>query len=104
MLKTKLKKEDQVIVVTGSDKGKRGKILHIFKDGRVIVEGINKKIKNIKAEADKENSKGGPVELEYPINVSNVMFFDDKQKKGIRVNKVSRENTKSTKKVKSTKK
>jgi large subunit ribosomal protein L24 len=101
MIKTRLKKEDQVIVISGSDKGKRGKILYIDrKNGRVIVEGINKKTKFLKANS--ENPKGGAVEIEYPINISNVMYFSDKKKKGIRLGADSKD-SKDSKTSKSSK-
>lgn len=93
MIKTKLKKDDQVVVLTGSDKGKRGKILYIDrKNGRVIVEGINKKTKFMKANS--ENPKGGAIQIEYPINISNVLYFSEKEKKGVRLNSKHKEQAK----------
>ncbi len=90
MIKTKLRKDDQIVVISGSDKGKRGKILFIDKKrGRVIVEGINKRTKLMKA--NKDNPKGGALKMEFPIDISNVMFFSDKKKKGLRLNSSIRE-------------
>lgn len=80
----KIKKGDNVIVTTGSrnDKGKTGKVLTIFKDtNKILVEGIN--IKN-KITRDPQG-KRKVVKVEYPIDVSNVMFFDAKSKKGTRL-------------------
>lgn len=86
MTKLKLKKDDQVVVIAGADKGKRGKILAIDENnGRVIVEGVNKKIKFYKDQQDKANS--GLIEIERPFDISNVMYFCDSCKKGIRVGK-----------------
>jgi len=86
-MKTKLKTNDQVVVISGADRGKRGKILAVSaKNDKVIVEGVNKKNKYIKA--TQENPKGGMITREYPVNLSNVMYFCDKCKKGVRVQKV----------------
>jgi large subunit ribosomal protein L24 len=84
MIRTRLKKDDQVVVLTGTDKGKRGKILFVDrKNARVIVEGINKKTKYLKQ--GQEGQKGQMVQIEYPINISNVSYFCDKCKKGTRI-------------------
>lgn len=84
MKKTALKKNDSVIVTTGADRGKRGKILFVDRDkGRVVVEGINKKKKFVRP--SQQNPKGGAISLEFPINISNVMLFCEKCKKGVRV-------------------
>ncbi len=84
MISTKLKKNDNVVVLSGADKGRRGKILFIdMKKGRVVVEGVNKKKKFVRP--SQENPKGGIISLEYPINISKVMVFCDKCKKGVRV-------------------
>ncbi len=80
----KIKKGDNVIVKSGSrnDKGKKGKVLRIFNStNKILVEGIN--IKN-KVTTDPQGKKKN-VKVEYPIDVSNVMFFDDKAKKGTRL-------------------
>ena len=79
-----LKINDNVIVITGSDKGRRGKILKIDRrKGRVIVEGVNKRNKNMKK--SQEHPKGGVLNIEFPINLSNVQLFCDKCKKGRRI-------------------
>ncbi len=72
-----IKKNDKVIVVTGKDKGKTGKVLRVFpKADRVLVEGINK-IKKTKRRTQ-QDQQGGFVELEMPIHRSNVMLVDKK--------------------------
>ncbi len=82
--KTKLKVNDNVVVVSGADRGKRGKILKIdANSSRVIVEGINKKTKYLRA--TQENPQGGMVNIEFPIHISNVMLFCEKSKKPTRV-------------------
>lgn len=71
--KFKLKKEDNVQVITGKDKGKNGRILKILRDkDRVIVEGVNlvKKAKKRR----KQQDRGGIVEIEAAIHSSNLMI------------------------------
>lgn len=72
-VKTKLRRDDTVIVLTGKDKGKRGRILRIDRaKGRVLVEGINmvKKAQRRKS----QNESGGIIEIEAAIDISNVMY------------------------------
>lgn len=81
---TLIKTNDNVVVNTGADRGRRGKVLKVSaKTGRVIVEGINKKNKYLKP--GPEQPKGGKVTVEFPIDLSNVMIFCDKCKKGVRI-------------------
>jgi large subunit ribosomal protein L24 len=73
----KIRKNDNVMVVAGNDRGKTGKILKVFpKVNRVIIEGIN--IRKRHTKASQKNPQGGIVEKESPINVSNVMLLDPK--------------------------
>ena len=84
MIKTRIKKNDSVVVITGADRGRRGKVLNVDRNrDRLIVEGINKKKKFIRP--SQESPRGGVISLEYPINISNIMYFCDKCKKGIRI-------------------
>ena len=93
--KTRLKKDDEVIVIAGSEKGKRGKILHIdHVKEKVFVQGI-KKIKKFQRPSQ-ENPKGGILEIETGINLSNVMFYDSKAKKGVRLGSKTLENGKKS--------
>ena len=72
--KYKLKKEDTVVIITGKDKGKRGRVLKILRDkDRVVVEGANlvKKAKKRKNQRD----RGGIVEIEAAIHYSNVAII-----------------------------
>ena len=81
--KIKLKKGDEVIVLTGKDKGKRGKIVRVISDIRkVVVADINKYKKHQKPG---NNEPGGIVEKDMPIHVSNVAFFDSESNKGTRI-------------------
>jgi large subunit ribosomal protein L24 len=80
----KIKKNDNVIVISGKDKGKTAKVVKAFpKDDLIIVEGVNMKKKHERAR--KANSKGQIVEKAMPIHVSNVMLLEGK--KGVRVGK-----------------
>jgi large subunit ribosomal protein L24 len=72
--KFKLKKEDTVEVITGKDRGKRGRVLKILRDkDRLVIEGINiiKKAKKRRNQQD----RGGIVEIEAAIHSSNVMIL-----------------------------
>ena len=74
---------DKVVVITGKDKGKEGKITTILrKDDRVVVEGVNMVKKHVKP--DGQNA-GSIVEREAPIHASNVMIIDPKTKKRTRI-------------------
>ena len=81
--KIKLRKGDEVIVLSGKDKGKRGKIVRIMPEYRkAIVSDINKVKKHQKPG---NNEPGGIVEKEMPIQISNLSYFDSKQNKGVRI-------------------
>tara|TARA_B100000686_G_scaffold275088_1_gene293448 strand:- start:934 stop:1251 length:318 start_codon:yes stop_codon:yes gene_type:complete len=81
--KIKLRKGDEVIVLAGKDKGKKGKIVRIFPDDRkAIVSDINKVKKHQKPG---NNEPGGIVEKEMPIQISNLSYFDAKENKGVRL-------------------
>ena len=72
----RIKKNDVVMVITGKDKGKKGKVLKAMpKENRVIVEGVNMQTKHQK---QKRNVKAEIKHQEGPIHVSNVMYFDKK--------------------------
>jgi large subunit ribosomal protein L24 len=81
----KLKKGDEVIVIAGKDKGKRGAVLTIIDGGtKLIVEGINQAKKSVKANPN-TGERGGIVPKDMPIDRSNVMVYDATTKKGSRV-------------------
>lgn len=78
----KLKVGDKVRVTTGADKGKEGKITQVFpQDLRIIVEGVNKKFKHLKARKG-SNQKGQKVEFDAPIHISNVALTGSSLKFG----------------------
>jgi len=80
----KLKKNDEVIVITGRDKGKRGKINRVMPDGRLIVGGIQMIKKHTKPNPQ-AGVAGGIVEKEAPIEASNVAIYNSASKKADRV-------------------
>lgn len=80
----KIRKGDDVIVLTGKDKGKRGNVLSVLDDNRVLVENINLAKKHMKPNPNKGEA-GGIVEKEMPIQVSNVALFNPATGKADRV-------------------
>ena len=80
----KIKKGDEVVVISGKDKGRRGTVLKVFADDRVLVEGVNVAKKHQKPNPN-AGVQGGIVEKEMPLHVSNVMLFNPLTKKGDRV-------------------
>jgi large subunit ribosomal protein L24 len=72
----KIKRNDQVIVIAGKDKGKKGRVLRIIVDKqRVLVEGVGMIKKHVKADPSRR-TQGGIVEREAPIHLSNVALLD----------------------------
>jgi large subunit ribosomal protein L24 len=80
----KIRKGDEVIVTTGKDKGRRGTVLQVLEDERVLVEGVNLAKKHIKPNPN-VGEMGGIKDKAMPLDVSNVMVFNPKTKKGERV-------------------
>jgi large subunit ribosomal protein L24 len=80
---SKIKKDDDVIVIAGKDKGNRGNVLQVL-DDHVIVSGINKARKHQKPNPVKGES-GGIVDKELPIHISNVAIYNSSSEKGDRV-------------------
>jgi len=80
----KIRKGDEVIVTTGKDKGRRGTVLEIFADDRVLVEGVNLAKKHIKPNPN-IGEMGGIKDKAMPMDISNVLVFNPKAKKGERV-------------------
>ena len=79
-----VKKDDKVIVISGDDKGKIGKVLEVSpSEGKVIVEGVNMVSKSTKPNA--KNPQGGIVKQEASIHVSNLNLIDPKSGKATRI-------------------
>jgi len=80
----KIKKDDEVVVLSGRDKGRRGEVLRVMKDGRLLVAGINM-IKKHTAANPNAGERGGIVDKEAPIQVSNVAIWNDEDSRADRV-------------------
>jgi large subunit ribosomal protein L24 len=80
----RIKKDDQVVVIAGKDKGKTGKVLEVIQaSNRVVVEHIN--VTKKAQRKSQKNPQGGSVDLEMPIHASNVMLIDKKSNKPTRI-------------------
>ena len=80
----RIRKGDQVIVLTGKDKGKRGSVLLVLDDGHVVVEGVNRAKKHQKPNPLK-GTVGGIVDKEMPLDASNVALFNPATQKADRI-------------------
>ena len=80
----KIKKGDEVIVITGKDKGRRGTVVNIQDNGKVLVENINM-VKKAQKPNPNLGITGGIIDKEMPIEISNVMLFNPVTNKGDRV-------------------
>ena len=80
----KIRKGDEVVVLTGKDRGRRGTVLGRVGDERLVVEGINRVKKHVRPNPMK-GEVGGIVEKELPIHISNVALFNPQLQKGDRV-------------------
>jgi len=86
----RIRREDEVVVISGKDRGKTGRVLRVDpKKSRVYVEGLNIVKRHQRptqvAGADRAETVGGVVEKEGPIHISNVMLLDPKDNKHTRV-------------------
>ena len=81
--KIRIRKGDTVIVTSGKNKGKTGEVIKVMPDkNRALVRGINIVKRHTKPA---QNNAGGIVEKESPINISNISFFEEKNKKATRL-------------------
>jgi large subunit ribosomal protein L24 len=80
----RIRKGDEIVVVTGKDKGRRGTVLRVMPFDRILVEGVNVAKKHERPDPNR-GIQGGIVDKEMPIHVSNVMLFNPHTKKGDRV-------------------
>ena len=94
MIKLKIKKGDNVKIITGDDKGKTGNVIKVFPEVRkILVKGVNEKKKHQKPTKEK---KGGIITIERPIDISNVVkLLDAKVEK--KTTKIEKLKTKSKK-------
>jgi len=80
----KIKKKDEVVVVAGRDKGRRGEVLRVMKDGRLMVAGINM-VKKHKRPNPNTGDQGGIVPQEAPIQSSNIAIWNHESEKADKV-------------------
>lgn len=80
----RVRKDDEVVVIAGREKGRRGKVLRVIPDSdRVVVQGINVVTKHVKP--SRQNPQGGIQKREAPIHLSNVMLVDPESNEPTRV-------------------
>ena len=73
VVRTKLKKDDTVQIIAGKDKGKTGKVIRVDRrKGRILIQGLNMKKKTVRPK--NQQDKGGIIEIEAPMSISNVMI------------------------------
>jgi large subunit ribosomal protein L24 len=80
----RIKKGDEVVVIAGKDKGRRGAVLRVFDDGRVLVENVNV-VKKHQRGNPQAGQPGGIISKEMPLDISNVMIFNPQTEKGDRI-------------------
>ena len=80
----KIRTGDEIIVIPGKDKGRRGTVLRVYDDERVLVEGINM-VKKHQKPNPQAGVQGGIIDKEMPIALSNLMLYNPQTKKGDRV-------------------
>jgi len=79
----RIRKGDEIVVLTGRDKGKRGSVLRRVDKDHVVVEGINRVKKHVKPNPMK-NQTGGIVDKDMPIHISNIALFNQQTQKADR--------------------
>ena len=81
--KSRIRKGDNVIVISGKEKGNTGKVLSVdWKNERILVEGLNMVVRHTKP--NQRNQQGGIMKMESPIHYSNVMLFNSELNRGVR--------------------
>ena len=97
----RIKKGDQVYIISGKDKGKLGVVSKIVSEDRILVDGINLAKKHVKPNPNK-NETGGVIEKEMSIHTSNAMIYNSKTKKPDRVGILKLKDDKKVRVFKST--
>jgi len=80
----RIRQGDDVVVIAGKDKGKRGNVLRVLPDGRVVVADVNMVKRHTKPNPNR-GVPGGIIEKEMPIDASNILLFNPQTSKGERV-------------------
>ena len=97
----KIRKGDDVVVIAGKDKGRRGTVLRLEEFDRIVVEGVNMAKKHVRGNPQR-GVEGGIIEQAMPIHKSNVMLYNPIAKKGDRVGIRTLEDGKKVRVFKST--
>ncbi len=80
----RIRRGDDVVVISGAHKGERGKVLRVdVEKGHVVVEGVNMVYRHVRP--SRQNPRGGRLQKEAPVHISNVLPFDLKSNRGARV-------------------
>lgn len=91
----KIRRDDEIVVIAGKDKGRRGKVLQVRPDNRVLVSGINLVKKHMKPNPNL-GKQGGIVEREAPLHISNIALFNPGNGKADRIGfRINEDGTKS---------
>ena len=98
----KLKKGDSVIVIAGKDKGKKGEVIKVMDNGKVLITDVNLAKRHVKPNPNKEET-GGIIEREMPLDSSNIMIYNPISKKADKVGLKFLENGKKVRVYKSNK-
>ena len=80
----KIKKDDEVVVIAGRDRGRRGEVLSVRRDGRLLVAGVSLLKKHQRGDPNR-GKQGGIIEREGPIDASNVAIWNDAEERADRV-------------------
>jgi len=80
----RIRQGDEVVVIAGKDKGRRGNVIRVYDDGRVLVEGVNVARKHQKPNPN-AGVAGGIMEKEMPLDISNVMIYNPSADKADRI-------------------
>ena len=80
----RIRKGDEIVVIAGKDKGRRGNVLKVVSDEKVLIEGINQ-VKKHQKPNPQAGVQGGILDKEMPIHVSNVMLWNPRKEAGDRV-------------------
>lgn len=80
----KIRSNDEIVVITGKDKGRRGKVMQVLAENKILVQGINRVKKHVKPNPN-AGVQGGIIEKEMPLDNSNVMLVNPATGKGDRV-------------------
>lgn len=83
-MKIFIRRDDKVVVIAGKERGKTGKVVHVYpKESRLLISGLNMFKRHVRPTRDMP--QGGVIEKESPISISNVMLYCNKCNRGVRV-------------------